>query len=237
MKKLEVKKFIHMKLLITITLLFTVEVTLAQWTTGININNTNTGQVLIGTTTANTDAKAKLTIYNPSDRTTLVVGNPLTSTGGFTSIQLGTSANMGGYGFIEAVKSSGSANGNLMLNRNGSSVSVGGIYLNSTYKLAVFGKIAAYDEVKVFVNGSTFPDYVFDPNYKLPSLVELEKYIKENRHLPEVPSAAEVTNEGMSLNGMTELLLKKVEELTLYLIEMKKENEALKERLEKLETK
>ncbi len=113
-----------------------------------------------------------------------------------------------------------------------------------TYKLAVAGKIAAWDEIKVFTNGSSFPDYVFDADYKLRSLEETEKYIKENHHLPEVPSAAEVAKEGMSLNGMSEILLKKVEELTLHLIEMKKEsaamrkeNEELKKWLEKLEKK
>ena len=114
-----------------------------------------------------------------------------------------------------------------------------------SYKLAVAGKIAATGEVKVFVDGTTtFPDYVFDPSYKLPTLEETEKYVKENHHLPEVPSAAEIEKEGMSLNGMNVILLKKVEELTLHLIEMKKgseairkENEELKKRLEKLEKK
>ncbi len=227
-----------MKIIFTTTLCFISACAFAQWATnGSNINSTNTGQVLMGTVTPSTDLKAKLTIYNPADRTTLVVGNPSTSTGGFTSILMGTSADIGGYGFVEAIKSSGSANGNLMLNRSGSSVGIGGIYLNSTYKLAVFGKIAAYDEVKVFVNGTTFPDYVFDANYKLTSLEETEKYIKENHHLPEVPSASEITKEGMSLNGMSEILLKKVEELTLHLIEMKKENDDLKLRLKKIEMK
>jgi hypothetical protein len=80
----------------------------------------------------------------------------------------------------------------------------------------------------VFTNGSAFPDYVFDPSYKLPTLEETEKYVKENHHLPEVPSAAEIEKEGMSLNGMNVILLKKVEELTLHLIEMKKEIEELK---------
>lgn len=102
----------------------------------------------------------------------------------------------------------------------------------SLYKLAVAGRIAAWDEIKVFTNGSSFPDYVFDPSYKLRSLEETEKYVKENHHLPEVPSAAEIAKEGMSLNGMSEILLKKVEELTLHLIEMKKESEAMKQQNE-----
>jgi hypothetical protein len=93
----------------------------------------------------------------------------------------------------------------------------------------VAGKIAATGEVKVFVDGTTtFPDYVFDPSYKLPTLEETEKYVKENHHLPEVPTAADIAKDGMSLNEMNIILLKKVEELTLYMIEMKKENDARK---------
>ncbi|MBK7651143.1 MAG: hypothetical protein IPJ20_11020 [Flammeovirgaceae bacterium] len=107
-----------------------------------------------------------------------------------------------------------------------------------SFKLAVAGKIAANEEVRVFIAGTTvFPDYVFDPSYELPKLEETEKYIKENRHLPEVPSAADVEKNGMSLNDMNVILLKKVEELTLYMIEMKKENKELKERIEKIENK
>ncbi|NOS55378.1 MAG: hypothetical protein HOP37_03870 [Cyclobacteriaceae bacterium] len=108
---------------------------------------------------------------------------------------------------------------------------------SNSYKLAVAGSIGAWGEIRVFANGSTFPDYVFDPSYKLPTLEETEKYVKENRHLPEVPSAAEIEKEGMSLNGMNVILLKKVEELTLHLIELKKENSVLKTRIDKLEKK
>jgi hypothetical protein len=111
----------------------------------------------------------------------------------------------------------------------GNSGNVGiGTTAPGSYKLAVAGSIGAWGEVRVFTNGSAFPDYVFDPSYKLPTLEETEKYVKENRHLPEVPSAAEIEKEGMSLNGMNVILLKKVEELTLHLIEMKKEIEELK---------
>ncbi|MFM8912029.1 MAG: hypothetical protein ACKOE6_03780 [Flammeovirgaceae bacterium] len=101
----------------------------------------------------------------------------------------------------------------------------------SVYKLAVAGKIAAWDEIKVFTNGTSFPDYVFAPDYKLRSLEETEKYIKENSHLPEVPSAAEIAKDGMSLNGMNEILLKKVEELTLYIIDQNKRIEALEQKV------
>jgi hypothetical protein len=80
-----------------------------------------------------------------------------------------------------------------------------------------------------------FPDYVFDDDYDLCSLTEIENYIKENHHLPELPSADEVKNNGFNLAEMDAMLLKKIEELTLYMIEMKKENEELKTKVEHLQ--
>jgi hypothetical protein len=124
----------------------------------------------------------------------------------------------------------------MRINANGN-VGIGTITPGS-YRLAVAGKIAAAGEVRVFnVGTTTFPDYVFAPDYKLPSLEETEKYVKENHHLPEVPSASEIEKDGMSLNEMNVLLLKKVEELTLYMIELKKQNEEIKLRVDGLEKK
>ena len=81
------------------------------------------------------------------------------------------------------------------------------------------------------------PDYVFASDYNLRSLDEVEAYINENSHLPEIPSAAEFEENGITLGKMSFDLLKKVEELTLYMIEMKKENEELKARINTLENK
>ena len=81
------------------------------------------------------------------------------------------------------------------------------------------------------------PDYVFKADYNLRSLEEVEAYINEHSHLPEIPSAAEFEAEGIKLGLMSFDLLKKVEELTLYMIDMKKENDALKARVVELENK
>ncbi|NOY48530.1 MAG: TMF family protein, partial [Chlorobi bacterium] len=62
-----------------------------------------------------------------------------------------------------------------------------------------------------------------------------ENYINQNKHLPDVPSAKEVEEEGVNLGEMNAVLLQKIEELTLYMIEMKKENKELKQRIEVLE--
>jgi hypothetical protein len=90
-------------------------------------------------------------------------------------------------------------------------------------KLTVKGKIHT-QEVRVDMSGPLVPDYVFAQDYKLKSLQEVENYIKENKHLPEIPSAQEIEKNGLMLAEMNMNLLKKVEELTLYIIEIKKEN-------------
>lgn len=108
-------------------------------------------------------------------------------------------------------------------------LSIGGANFgsNASTKLAVEGLIYAR-EIKVLASGLT-PDYVFEKDYKLSSLKELEQYIVENKHLPGIPSACEVQeNQGVELGEMNRLLLEKVEELTLYLIKQQKEIDQLK---------
>jgi len=89
-------------------------------------------------------------------------------------------------------------------------------------KLAVKGDIHA-QEVKVDLNGAVAPDYVFYDDYYLRSLEEVQNYIKEHGHLPNVPSAKEMELNGIQLGEMNMKLLEKIEELTLYIIEQKKE--------------
>jgi len=108
-------------------------------------------------------------------------------------------------------------------------------------KLTVKGIVHAQEvRVDLSVPG---PDYVFDKTYTLPSLAEVKSFVDQHKHLPEVPSAGEMEKNGVQLGEMNMLLLKKVEELTLYAIEskndwieLKKENKDLKSRLEKIET-
>ncbi|MFB9110341.1 tail fiber protein [Flavobacterium gyeonganense] len=103
-------------------------------------------------------------------------------------------------------------------------------------KLTVAGNIHA-QEVKVTPNAGTVPDYVFADDYKLKSLEEVEAYIKQNSHLPEIPSAKEIEKNGLMLAEMNMSLLKKIEELTLYMIELKKENQNLTDNQKILEEK
>ncbi len=85
-------------------------------------------------------------------------------------------------------------------------------------------------EIKVDLN--QWPDYVFEEGYELMSLDEVEAYIKKNGHLPGVPSAEEVESEGIGVGETDKILLQKMEEMTLYMIELQKQNEALKKEIE-----
>ncbi|SDP94763.1 hypothetical protein SAMN05428975_3991 [Mucilaginibacter sp. OK268] len=100
------------------------------------------------------------------------------------------------------------------------------------YKLAVNGSaIATAMIVKL---NSAWPDYVFKKDYQLPSLQEVKAYIDQNQHLPEIPSEQQITKEGLNLGEMNKLLMKKVEELTLYLIDEHKKNKDQQEQIDQL---
>ena len=85
---------------------------------------------------------------------------------------------------------------------------------------------------EIIIDAQTWPDYVFRPSYYLMPLPEVEEYIEENGHLPNVPSEEEVAENGQSLGEMNKILLEKVEELTLYMIEQQKQIEELKEQIQ-----
>ncbi|MBB6239860.1 hypothetical protein HDC90_004522 [Pedobacter sp. AK013] len=101
-------------------------------------------------------------------------------------------------------------------------------------RLAVNGKIRAR-EIKV--DATNWPDYVFEEGHQTGTLEELESYIKANRHLPEIPIAKEVESNGVELGAMNKLLLKKIEELTIHLIEKDKQINSLINRVDVLENK
>ncbi|HZK69698.1 MAG TPA: hypothetical protein VFC36_08920, partial [Paludibacter sp.] len=99
-------------------------------------------------------------------------------------------------------------------------------------KLTVKGKIVA-SEIQVKDVGA-IPDYVFKPDYELMSLSHVEEFVKQNQHLPEVPSEKEFQRDGMNMAEMNALLLKKIEELTLYAIEQNKKIETLEKTVNNL---
>ncbi len=97
------------------------------------------------------------------------------------------------------------------------------------------GSLSA-NNITVNANGNT-ADFVFEDDYYLKDLSEVESFIKEHKHLPEIPSAAEMEASGVNLAEMNKLLLQKVEELTLYVIDLEKDNQQKEELLQIGETK
>jgi hypothetical protein len=156
-----------------------------------------------------------------------------------------TSLNPSAFGSISAasISSSGTIS-TLHLNASGTitattmsatgKISAGSFYTsghvgigcsNPSVELAVNGKIQASElELKA---SPCVADYVFEKNYNLMNLNDLSKFLATNKHLPEVPSAAEFKEKGLNVAEMNNLLLKKVEELTLYVIEQQKQIEDL----------
>src|SRR5690606_3310258 len=100
-----------------------------------------------------------------------------------------------------------------------------------SHKLSVNGTIRATE----IIVDTGWADFVFDPDYKLAPLSEVEAHIREKRHLPGVPSAAIVAEEGVSLGEMQKLLLQKIEELTLHQISQEKRLNEQAERIRALE--
>lgn len=100
--------------------------------------------------------------------------------------------------------------------------------LDPSFKMIVNGKIRTKDEFYVKNAGLTWPDYVFYKDYPLLPLAELQKQIDNLGYLPNMPSAAGIESEGIPITKIVSKQLEKIEELTLYLIEMKKDIEALK---------
>ncbi len=118
-----------------------------------------------------------------------------------------------------------------MVINNGGIVGIGTTNPDPNFKLSVNGSIRS-KEVNVEANWS---DFVFLENYELLTLEEVEQHINENGHLPEIPSEAEVSENGINLGEMDAKLLQKIEELTLYLIQQNKELKSANIKIEQLQ--
>lgn len=141
---------------------------------------------------------------------------------------------IGVYGFA-----SGGTTNNWAVYASGNSYVSGDLRVGNTsdipgYRLSVDGNVIC-EELKVQLSGD-WPDYVFADDYTLMNLNDLEEFIKTENHLPGIPSAADVQEaDGIMLGDMQRLTVEKLEELTLYILELKKENDLLKERIDALE--
>ena len=163
-----------------------------------------------------------------------VVGLTASTSYSFTATAFDAAGNESGASNAVSITTDtpgGGSSGDTVWNTSGSDIdytagNVGiGTVAQTSYRLAVDGKIHT-KEVKVDLTG--WADYVFTKEYELPTLEEVQKHISEKGHLPNVPSAKEVQANGIELGEMNKLLLEKIEELTLYVIELNNEIETLK---------
>ncbi|BFP41770.1 hypothetical protein FGF1_26150 [Flavobacteriaceae bacterium GF1] len=168
---------------------------------------------------------------DPSDNSKVRVGKA--SSRGYSGIKMNQKGVIDFFGRDGAVVADEIANTDqnikMRIDKHGN-IGIG--TLNPDMKLTVKGKIHA-EEVKIDLNVPA-PDYVFKEDYQLRSIEEVEKFVQENNHLPEIPSAAEFKQNGVMLAEMDMNLLKKIEELTLYTIQQEKEIEKLKLQNKKL---
>lgn len=131
----------------------------------------------------------------------------------------------------------GTTNPTNKLHVNGATRIVGKTYIgnvddeptNFDYKLFVEKGILAESMRVAVKNSAEWADYVFEDDHKLISTAEVSQHISEHKHLPNVPSADQVVEEGIDMAKMDAILLRQIEELWLHVIELKEENEKLKE--------
>ncbi|MBI2275707.1 MAG: hypothetical protein HYU70_18085 [Bacteroidetes bacterium] len=186
----------------------------------------NNGNVGIG----NSSPASKLVISNTGANGLEI--NPVNGLNGGTDI-ISYNRNTSAYTPLQMVGSnfmfgtSSVPNGISLLNNGNVGVGI----TSPSEKLSVNGNVSAK---KIIVTQTGWSDYVFDKGYPLRSLSSLESYINQNKHLPEVPSAKEVEEKGVSVGDNQALLLKKIEELTLYMIELHKENIVMREEVQQL---
>jgi hypothetical protein len=158
------------------------------------------------------DYATAMTIRNPSGSASFetYIGGPING----NTISLGT------QGYMPIVFFTNGAN-RLFINAEGN-VGIGTD--NPTYKLSVRGNIRS-NEVVVETG---WADYVFANDYKLKTLAEVESFIQQHKHLPNIPSAKEIESNGLHIGDVQKRMMEKIEELTLYVIDLKKEIEQLK---------
>ncbi|MDX1477703.1 MAG: hypothetical protein R3301_08330 [Saprospiraceae bacterium] len=126
----------------------------------------------------------------------------------------------------------------LRIDRSTGEMALGNVFATD-HRLSVDGKIAC-EEVRVELSGA-WPDYVFDEGYERMPLHDLARFVRQNNHLPGIPTAEEIASDGLELGQMQRQMMEKIEELTLYLIdlntvvsELRRENEALRRHVNQL---
>ena len=205
-----------------------------KYKTTTTFNNSNISQSLSGNTTGfigiNTiplhQLQVKGNISLEGTSSTLIFGQSHTPSANWGEFAIEYNVAAGGLNFWKPFGSNNFGNYFLFISDHGNVCINKSTQVNTNYKLDVNGKARA-DEVVVNTDGS---DFVFEPGYSLMNLEKLEKCIQENKHLPGIASAIDMKINGMALGEMNTLLLQKIEELTLYIIDLKKRIENLEKK-------
>ncbi|MDR2886831.1 MAG: hypothetical protein LBV26_02340 [Bacteroidales bacterium] len=199
----------------------------AQWqTSGSNIYNTNSGNIGIGITDPVWPMHMR---RNVNGEISFVVENTYEGSAYGESTRTYLTAKPG-QSMIQSTHDitfwtlSGAWSEKIVIKNNGN-LGIG--TANPTSKLTVAGDIRARE---ITVNANAGADFVFAPNYRLRPLDEVETFIKDNRHLPDIAPADDMVQNGVNMGEFQIQLLQKIEELTLYIIELEK-------RLSEIETK
>ncbi|MCF6170592.1 MAG: hypothetical protein L3J66_06410 [Bacteroidales bacterium] len=186
---------------------------------------------------------APLTIYDGTNELASVYVNPVTAGSEDSSrifLAEDSDATFGMYWMYDGVgnhmelwgKASATTYGpHITVQRNSGNVAIGGQTFATGYKLSVAGKIIC-EELRVDLIAG-WPDYVFGKDYKLMPLKELDAFIETNGHLPNIPAAEEIKESGLEVGEMQRLMMEKIEELSLYIIQQQKEIDELKNQINK----
>jgi hypothetical protein len=243
MKRVKIILFLAVIILINVPIA-TVYATAGQWSANGSSIYYNDGKLGLGTSNPNDP----LVIQNTSDNSAfsgqgkMLVGdnagswwmNGNTKTDGSGENNLVTNGYNSPSGWF---KRDASKEAWIMQTRNTSGVGTFRIYHQDAGGTTAMSNIANLFEINgdgtVFVKAlivqqSGWPDYVFSKDYNLKPLLEVDKYIQENKHLPDVPSEDEVKKNGLSIGDMQSKQMKKIEELTLYIIDLQKQIDQLK---------
>jgi hypothetical protein len=188
-------------------------------------NNTGSNSVFIGFNTGKSSSGGDLLMIDNFDNNTPLLG------GNFSSNKVGINTSM------SAIASS-PAGVNFMVNGaavigNVTATTLTDINTPAGYSLYVANGILT-EKVKVSLQAATWADYVFAKDYKMMTLPQVEKFYKTNKHLPNVPSAAELEKTGLDMVKTDAKLMEKIEELTIYMVDLNKQVQSLKAENSKL---
>jgi hypothetical protein len=159
------------------------------------------------------------------------VGN---ASGGF--LQLGSSTGLNiGFDNNEIQARNNGVVSRLVLQNGGGALQIGSAVTPQGYAVSINGKVIC-EELKI-QGSSNWPDYVFANDYSLQSFDDLRRFIKANKHLPNIPTAAAIEKNGIEVGDMQKRLMEKIEELTLYVLQLEEQNRTIQKQIETLKKK